>query len=109
MPKIIYATTPACPRDPGKEIIMDTKKTILTFPCDFPIKILGKANFDFEAAVLTIIRKHVPHLSEGAVQLKPSNEGNYLSITAMVHVESQTQLDNLYQELVACKLVLMVL
>lgn len=88
---------------------MDTKKTLLNFPCHFPMKILGKANFEFESAVIPIIRKHVPNLSEGAIALKTSQQGNYLSITATVYVESQAQLDALYKELVACELVMMVL
>ena len=88
---------------------MTSDKSTLTFPCDFPIKVLGKSNFEFESAVLTIIRKHIPNLSEGAVQLKTSQEGNYLSITATLYVESQKQLDDLYRELVASEFVLMVL
>jgi uncharacterized protein len=88
---------------------MNSKKSVLDFPGDFPIKILGKANFAFESTVLTIIRKHIPNLPEGAIQLKTSEKGNYLSITAVLHVENQTQLDNLYRELVASELVLMVL
>jgi len=88
---------------------VNTKKTLLNFPTHFPIKILGKADFSFESTVITIIRKHIPNLSEGAVQLKSSQKGNYLSITATVYVESQAQLDALYQELVDCELVLMVL
>ena len=88
---------------------MNPKKSLLNFPCDFPIKILGKADFTFESTVLTIIRKHIPNLSEGAIQLKTSQQGNYLSITAIVCVESQAQLDDLYRELVASELVLMVL
>lgn len=88
---------------------MSTKKTSLHFPCHFPMKILGKANFEFEAAAVTIIRKHIPNLSEGAIALKTSREGNYLSITATVYVENQAQLDELYKELVASELVIMVL
>lgn len=88
---------------------METQKTLLKFPCDFPIKILGKANFDFESTVLMIIRKHIPNLPEGAIALKTSGKGNYLSITATVPVETQTQLDELYRELTACASVLMVL
>lgn len=88
---------------------MDSKKSLLTFPCDFPIKILGKATFDFESTVVTIIRKHIPRLSEGAITLKTSQEGKYLSITAMLRIESQEQIDALYNELVNCKLVIMVL
>lgn len=88
---------------------MADNHNLLQFPCNFPIKIMGKAGFEFESSVLTIIRRHIPHLAEGAITLKPSKQGNYLSITAIVHVENQVQLDNLYRDLVACEWVLMVL
>lgn len=87
----------------------ENPKSLIEFPCDFPIKILGKSGFDFESAVLMIIRKHIPNLPEGAIQLKPSEKGSYLSITAVVYVESQAQLDAIYQDLVASELVMMVL
>jgi uncharacterized protein len=84
-------------------------ESLIHFPCDFPIKIFGKAGFEFESTVVTIIRKHAPNLSEGAIQLKSSGKGNYVSMTALVYVKSQMQLDDLYRDLVACELVMMVL
>lgn len=82
---------------------------LLQFPCDFPVKILGKVGFEFEGTVVSIIRKHFPQLSEGAIELKSSKKGNYVSITATLHAENKAQLDALYQELVDCKEVLIVL
>jgi putative lipoic acid-binding regulatory protein len=82
---------------------------ILQFPCDFPVKVLGKAGIEFEGAVVSIIRKHFPQLSEGAIQIKPSKKGNYISLTATLHANSKAQLDALYQELVNCEAVLMAL
>ena len=87
----------------------ESPESLIQFPCDFPIKIFGKAGFEFESAVVTIIRVHIPNLSEGAIQLRASKNGNYVSMTASVTVESQIQLDALYRDLVACELVMMVL
>jgi uncharacterized protein len=87
----------------------EPSENLIKFPCDFPIKIFGKASFEFESAVVTIIHKHIPNLSEGAIKLKFSNNEKYLAITALVPVKNQEQLDALYQELVASKLVIMVL
>lgn len=81
----------------------------MKFPCNFPIKVMGKANLDFEARILSIIRRHTPDLGEAAIKIRHSKEGTYMSITAMIPAKSQKQLDNIYQELSSDKLVLMVL
>lgn len=86
-----------------------TEETLLKFPCDFPIKIVGKANAEFEEFVLGVLRKHFPVLADKAIVKRPSKDGNFLAITAMLHVENKPQLDAVYQELTASKLVLMTL
>lgn len=83
--------------------------TLLTFPCDFMIKVFGAASDDFEVTVLSIIHKHVPNLPEGAIQSRLSEAGKYRALTITVHVESKEQLDAIYQELTAAKEVLMAL
>lgn len=85
------------------------KKTHLKFPCEFPIKVMGPAGFDFEAKVITIIRKHVPNLGEGAIEARLSKNKNYQSITVTIHATSKEQLDAIYQELSKEKDVLMTL
>lgn len=87
----------------------ETQKSLLTFPCDFPIKVFGLGNDEFESAVLMIIRKHVPNLLEGAVQSRPSENGKYRALTITVHVTSKEQLDSLYQDLSSSPHVLMAL
>jgi len=83
--------------------------TAFTFPCDFPIKVIGNANDLFESAVVTIIRKHVPDISEGAIKINSSKKGKYLAFTVVIQAQSQAQLDAIYQELTAHEQVLMVL
>ena len=79
------------------------------FPCEFPIKIMGKAGDEFEAFALGVIHKHFPGLTEGALQLRPSKDGHYLAITVTVMADSKEQLDKVYRELTASKLVLVAL
>ncbi|MGB5518029.1 MAG: DUF493 domain-containing protein, partial [Gammaproteobacteria bacterium] len=43
----------------------DDDESPLKFPCEFPIKAMGKATPDLEIAVLEIMRRHVPDLGEG--------------------------------------------
>lgn len=87
----------------------ENTETYLVFPCDFPIKIMGKANQEFECKILTIIRKHSPDLGEGAVRIRHSREGNYMSITVMIPAKSKQQIDDIYLDLTAERMVLMVL
>jgi len=82
---------------------------LLTFPCDFPLKVMGHAAADFDALVVEIVQRHVGPLRDGAVQRRPSKQGNYLSVTVIVQAESQTQLDALYRELSGHARILMVL
>lgn len=79
------------------------------FPCDFPIKVVGVASAEFEMQVLTIIRRHISDLREDALELRPSGQGKYLAITVTITATSKAQLDAIYQELSANKLVLMAL
>lgn len=86
-----------------------TEETLLTFPCDFTIKVFGTTSEKFEATVISIIRKHVPHFSEGAIQLRPSANGKYSAMSITIHAESKAQLDNIYQDLSSSSDVIMAL
>ncbi len=79
---------------------------LFNFPCDFPIKAMGKHSENFEGTVVSIVRKHCPDLGEGAVKTRPSKGGKYLSVTVTVRASSKIQLDNLYLELTALEEVL---
>ena len=86
--------------------MIDTHK--ITFPCQYPLKIIGlKTNL--EKAVVPILHKHIPDLGEGAITLRPSKDNKYLSITVSINAKSKEQLDELYKELSACKDVIMAL
>ena len=82
---------------------------LLVFPCDFAIKVLGRAAADFDTLVVSIVRRHVPDLREGAVSSRESRAGRYVAVTVTVQAESQAQLDRLYTELSAHEQILMVL
>jgi len=88
---------------------MKKEQAIMTFPCTFPIKVMGLQSDEFESAIVMIARKHISKLGEGAVQTKPSKNGKYLAITITFQAESREQLDNLYREITARDDVKMVL
>lgn len=88
---------------------MDKQKTLLEFPCDFPIKVMGKNSANFANEIKAIFIKHFPQLNEDKVNLKPSKGNKYLSVSVTVNAQSKEQLDNLYQELTAHPQVVMAL
>ena len=50
--------------------------TIMKFPCEFPIKVMGIASDDFDIIVTNIIKKHISNLSESAVKDRKSTRLN---------------------------------
>ena len=85
------------------------QETLLEFPCDFPIKIMGLASNDLAQAVLTVVVKHAPDFDGATMEMRASSGGKYVSLTCTVKATSKRQLDALYMELTAHPLVKVVL
>ena len=88
---------------------MSESESLLQFPCDFPIKVVGQGGADFEIEVVARVCAHVPDLGEGAVSSRPSQGGKYLAVTVVVRATSQAQLDAIYRSLSGWDRALMVL
>ena len=80
--------------------------TLLEFPCDFPIKMMGAANDEFRSLALGIITRHFGTLDPDKIEERPSSGGKFLGITVTVRAESKAQLDAAYTELTSCRQVL---
>lgn len=78
---------------------MAEPETLLEFPCDFPLKIMGATREGFAQAVVEIVLKHAPDFDAATVEMRPSKAGNYLSLTCTLRATSKPQLDALYREL----------
>jgi putative lipoic acid-binding regulatory protein len=87
----------------------DEDESPLKFPCQFPIKAMGKSDCELELIVVEIVRKHAPDLGEGAVYNRDSSKANYTSVTVVINATSREQLDAIYQDLVDCEAVIMAL
>ncbi|MCW4242579.1 MAG: DUF493 domain-containing protein [Candidatus Thiodiazotropha taylori] len=88
---------------------MDEEETLLKFPCDFPIKVMGKAEPGFEAMVVELISRHAPGINETAVNSRSSKGGKWVSVTVTLRAESKAQLDAIYLDLSAHEKVVMAL
>lgn len=80
--------------------------TCFEFPCEYPIKAMGKTGDALEIAVMEIINRHVDDVKEGAVSFNSSKGGKYTSITISIMAQSKTQLDAIYMDLTSHELVL---
>jgi len=74
-------------------------ESLLAFPCDFPIKIMGETQPGFAQAVLEVVLRHAPDFDAATMEMRNSREGKYLSLTATIRATSREQLDDLYREL----------
>lgn len=87
-----------------------TEESLIQFPCDFTIKVMGKNNGDFLESVLEIIAAHFPDIDmDNSVAQKFSKDHNYLSLSVKVFAQNKAQLDAVYQALSDCDHVLMCL
>jgi putative lipoic acid-binding regulatory protein len=83
--------------------------SLLTFPTDFPIKVMGRRADGFAQAVLAVVLTHAPDFDAATMEMRPSRAGNYLSLTVTIAARSREQLDALYRDLSSHPMVTMVL
>ncbi|MEK7436361.1 MAG: DUF493 domain-containing protein [Pseudomonadota bacterium] len=84
-------------------------ESLLAFPCDFPIKVMGETRPGFAQAVTDVVLRHAPDFNAGTMEMRKSRLGKYLSLTVTVRVNSRLQLDDLYRDLCDHPMVKMVL
>ncbi len=84
----------------------EEQETLFEFPCEFPIKAMGKTGDALEMAVLEIINRHVDDLPEGAIRFNQSSTGKYTSITITFTALSKDHVDQIYMDLTICEHVL---
>jgi putative lipoic acid-binding regulatory protein len=74
-------------------------ETLLEFPCDFPLKVMGATRDGFAQAIVEVVLRHAPDFDAAQLEMRPSKAGNYLSLTCTIRATSKPQLDALYREL----------
>lgn len=87
---------------------MDTPE-LITYPCDFPIKVMGLRVDGFVHAVTTVARQFDPDFDASTITLMESAKGKYLGVSIMVRATSRQQLDDLYRALTSHPMVKVVL
>ncbi len=88
---------------------MNNEETLFEFPCEFPLKVMGRQNTGFEEHVMDILGRHVGEDEILGRQCRPSSNGNFVSVTVTIQAQSKQQLDDIYLALNASDAVLMTL
>ena len=84
-------------------------ESLIEYPTDFPIKIMGVMQDAFVQTMVELVTLHDPTFHAGKMEMRPSAKGTYLGLTVTVHATSREQLDNLYRALTSHPMVKMVL
>jgi len=86
-----------------------SEESALQFPCEFPIKMMGRDTPEFRLLARELVEKHAGPVTDDAVQAAVSRNGSFVSITVTISASSQEQLDDIYRDASAHDDVLMAL
>lgn len=75
-----------------------SEASAIEFPCEFPIKMMGRDTPDFRASARALVEYHAGAVVDNAVQATVSRNGRFVSITVTITAMSQQQLDDIYRD-----------
>lgn len=81
----------------------------IEFPCDYPIKVLGRHSEEFQAVILEVFEQHAPGFDQETIKVKASSKGTFTSVTITITATGPEQLDALHRDLLATGMVQMVI
>lgn len=94
----------------GKQMTSDNdKKTLLEFPCIFPLKVVGYNRDSLEITITDSLKNNNVDMNKIDISKRASKDNNYCAYTIKFTATDQPQLDAIYQALTACKDIVMVL
>ena len=71
----------------------------ITYPCDYPIKVVGDVRENLHDEVYEVVMRHDPSMTTDKVSQRTSRKGNFVSISFMLVAQSQEQIEALFAEL----------
>ncbi len=81
----------------------------LKFPCDYPVKVMVRAEAGVRSHVDAIMTRHAGPLDLSAVTERASAERRFLGLTYVIRAHSEQQIAELFAALKDCSQVLLVL
>jgi putative lipoic acid-binding regulatory protein len=82
---------------------------LFEFPCEFPIKVMGRDSESFRTLTLAIVERHAGPLAAPSISERASSKGRFLALTYTIRAENRAQLDRIYQDLTDSGVVLVAL
>lgn len=73
------------------------------------MKVMGRREDGFAQTVVDIVQRHAADFHPDTIEMRPSKNARYLSLTVTINAKSREQLDALYSELSRHPMVIMVL
>ena len=86
-----------------------SEESAIEFPCEFPIKMMGRDTPVFRQTMRTLVEGHAGAVDDSRVQSTVSRNGRFVSVTITITAISQQQLDAIYGDVSARDGVLMAL
>ena len=96
-------------QDKTKQAEAAESETLIEFPCDFPIKVMGETHADFTSEMIKTIQQLETGFDASKIELRGSSGGRYISLTCTVYATSKKQLDDIYRALTSHPMVKVVL
>jgi putative lipoic acid-binding regulatory protein len=87
----------------------DDTRPRLTFPCDYPIKVMVRAESGVRAEVDRIVQQHAGPVNPESVTERSSAQNRFIGITYVIHATSEAQIAALFGALKLCPQVLLVI
>jgi putative lipoic acid-binding regulatory protein len=87
----------------------DRRASLIDYPSQFPIKVMGENVEGFVQAVTAIAVQFDSGFDAASIELRDSKTGKYLGVTVTVTATSREQLDDLYRALSSHPMVKVVL
>jgi len=81
----------------------------IEFPCDYPIKVMGRAGAELHTLVLEVMERHAPGFDQASITVRDSSKGSFQSITVTITATGEPQLMAIFADLKDNPLVQMVL
>jgi putative lipoic acid-binding regulatory protein len=81
----------------------------LSFPCDYPIKVMVRAEEGVRIQVDAIFQRHTTPFDPSGVVERPSAQKNFIGLTYVIRATSAEQIAQLFADLKLCPQVVLVL
>jgi hypothetical protein len=88
---------------------VDQQPPKIEFPCDYPIKVLGRSGLDLMEVIVEVFERHDPGFDRAAVSVRDSSKGTFTAITIVITATGPDQLSALHEDLLATGRVQMVI